>query len=403
MGDFIRFDHHHDGIDRRGFLTCMAWAGTGVLWAASGGVLRSNVLGSGSATRADHSFTFVQISDSHIGFNKEANHDVVATLGEAIGRINALPQPPDFVIHTGDLTHLSKPIEFDTLDQALRSVKTDHIFFVPGEHDVIGDHGAQFRQRHGQGTVGNGWFSFDHHGVHFVCLVNVMDLRAGGLGLLGDEHLAWLSHDLESQRTSTPIVVFAHIPLWSVYPDWGWATDDGARAMSYLKRFGSVTVLNGHIHQTVQKIEGNVTFHTAMSTAFPQPSPGSAPSPGPMTVPADRLRQVLGVTDVTYVQQRQALAVVDEPLAAGVPSGAAVEITIGNFRFSQAETSIARGTEVTWVNRDDMPHTVVASDSSFASPALDTGDHFSHVFDRPGTCAYYCSIHPKMTGRIVVR
>jgi 3',5'-cyclic-AMP phosphodiesterase len=315
MGDVIRFDHHRDGIDRRGFLSCMAWTGTGLLWSVAGGTLSSRMLEPGAAARAAGSFSFVQISDTHIGFNKAANQDVVSTLREAIGRINALPARPDFVIHTGDLTHLSKPAEFDTLDQVLREVKTDHVAFVPGEHDVLGDQGAQFRQRYRRDATGAGWFAFDHHGVHFVGLVNVMDLQAGGLGRLGSEQLAWLERDLAARSASTPIVVFAHIPLWAVYPEWGWATEDSAQAMTYLRRFGSVTVLNGHIHQTLQKVEGKVTFHTAMSTAFPQPHPGAAESPGPMTVPAGELPHLLGVTDVTYVQRRQPLAIVDSPLA----------------------------------------------------------------------------------------
>jgi 3',5'-cyclic AMP phosphodiesterase CpdA len=315
MAEFIQVDHHRDGIDRRGFLSCMAWAGAGVLWTGRGGVLGSTVLEAGKPGGTAAGFSFVQISDSHIGFNKEANADVVATLREAIARINALPAAPDFVIHTGDLTHLSKPSEFDTLDQLLREVKTSRIFFVPGEHDVLGDQGAQFRERHGRDTVGNGWYSFDHRGVHFVGLVNVLDLKAGGLGLLGDTQLDWLKRDLAGRGASTPIVVFAHMPLWAAYPEWGWATEDSVQAMGYLRRFGSVTVLNGHIHQVLQKVEGRVTFHTAMSTAFPQPRPGTAPSPGPMTVPAGELRHLLGLTDVNYVQRRHALAVIDSALA----------------------------------------------------------------------------------------
>ncbi len=317
MGKYIDHDHNHDGIDRRGFLECMAWAGTGMLWAAASGVLTSRTLGAAARPHASAAtFTFAQISDSHIGFNKEANTDVVATLREAVNRINALPSPPDFVIHTGDLTHLSKPGEFDTLDQVLKELKTGHVFFVPGEHDVLEDNGAQFLERHGKGTRGHGWHSFDHRGVHFIGLVNVVDLRAGGLGRLGSDQLEWLERDVKRLSSSTPIVVFAHIPLWTIYPAWGWGTDDSQQALSYLRRFGSVTVLNGHIHQTMQKVEGRVTFHTAMSTAFPQPAPGTAPSPGPLKVPADQLRHVLGLTKVDYVQHAHALAIVDTPLDA---------------------------------------------------------------------------------------
>jgi len=317
MADIIRENLDKDGIDRRGFLKCMAWAGTGTLCVMQGGVLKSFAFGpahkiDAAAMKAD--FAFAQISDSHIGFDKPANPDVTATLQEAISKLNALPAAPDFVLHTGDLSHLAKASEFDTLDQALKTVRTDKIYFVPGEHDVLNDNGEQFRARYGKGTLGDGWQSFDHKGVHFIGLVNVMNLKAGGLGSLGAEQLEWLKKDLKGLKHSTPIVVFAHVPLWSVYPQWGWGTDDSAQALSYLKKFGSVSVLNGHIHQVMQKVEGNVTFHTAMSTAFPQPAPGQAPSPGPMKVPAEKLRTVLGVSAINFVRGKHTLAVVDERL-----------------------------------------------------------------------------------------
>jgi 3',5'-cyclic AMP phosphodiesterase CpdA len=314
---FIRHDHNDDGLDRRGFLKCMAWAGTGMVWTVSGGLLGSTLLPARAvaAEAAKGSFSFVQISDSHIGFNKEGiNTDVSGTLKQAIARINALPQPPDFVLHTGDLTHLAAAEEFDTLDQLLKSAKTQQIFFVPGEHDVTGDNGKLYLERFGRNSRGHGWHSFDHHGVHFIGLVNVVDIQQNGLGSLGREQLEWLEDDLKGRSTETPIVVFAHIPLWEVYPQWGWGTKDGAQALSYVKRFGSVTILNGHIHQTMKKVEGQVTFHTAMSTAFPQPEPGKAPKPGPLKVEAGKLRGYLGITAVDYVESNHSLAVVDSTL-----------------------------------------------------------------------------------------
>jgi 3',5'-cyclic-AMP phosphodiesterase len=322
MGDFIKKDLNPDGLDRRGFLKCMAWAGTGTLCVLQAGVLKTYALGSTGQPVMPHEkmpvkgeISFVQISDSHIGFDKAANPDVTATLQAAIDKVNALPMRPEFVLHTGDITHLSKPSEFDTLDQALKGLRTDKIFYVPGEHDVLNDNGEQYRDRFARGSIGDGWYSFDHKGAHFIGLVNVMNLKAGGLGTLGHEQLEWLEKDVKALKASTPIVVFAHIPLWSVYPQWGWGTDDSEQALSYLKRFGSVTVLNGHIHQTMQKVEGNVTFHTAMSTAFPQPAPGTAPSPGPMKVPAEKLRSVLGVTEVNFVRGKHTLAtILDSPL-----------------------------------------------------------------------------------------
>jgi 3',5'-cyclic AMP phosphodiesterase CpdA len=225
-----------------------------------------------------------------------------------------MPHKPDFIIHTGDLSQLSKPSEFDTLDQVLKGASAKQIYFVPGEHDMLTDNGEQFLQRYGKGTKGTGWYSFDQKGVHFVGLVNVANLKAGGMGSLGHEQMEWLEDDLKGRSASTPIVLFAHIPLWTIYPDWGWGTDDSEQALSYVKRFGSVTVLNGHIHQIMQKVEGKVSFHTAMSTAFPQPAPGTAPSAGPMKVPADQLQRVLGITDVNYLVSGRSLAIVDSPL-----------------------------------------------------------------------------------------
>ena len=283
-----------------------------------GGVLKSfsmSRLGDFDAKKMAGELSFVQISDSHMGFNKPANPDVTGTLKAAVDKINGLSTPPQFLLHTGDISHLSKPEEFDTVDQILKGASAKDVFFVPGEHDVLNDDGKQYLERYGKNTKGAGWYSFDQKGVHFIGLVNVLNLKAGGLGTLGSEQLAWMEDDVKHLKSSTPIVVFAHIPLWSVYPDWGWGTQDSAEALGYLKKFGSVTVLNGHIHQTMQKVEGNVTFHTAMSTAFPQPAPGSAPSPGPMKVPDDQLRKVLGITDVNYTQGKHALAVVDSTLA----------------------------------------------------------------------------------------
>lgn len=324
MDDHIKHDHSTDGVDRRGFLKCMAWAGAGTLLVVNGGVTKSFAL-SDLERQSRHELkgelSFVQISDSHIGFNKPANTDVISTLRTAIDKINALPTPPAFILHTGDLTHLSKDSEFDTLEQNLKDIKTDRIFYVPGEHDVLTDDGKQFRERFAKGSSGDGWYSFDRSGTHFIGLVNVMNLKAGGLGSLGHDQLEWLENDVKHLKHSTPIVLFAHIPLWSAYPEWGWGTDDSAQALSYLKKFGSVTVLNGHIHQVMQKVEGRVTFHTAMSTAFPQPAPGSAPSAGPMKVPDDKLRGLLGITDVNAVRGKHSLAIIDSTLESQDHSG----------------------------------------------------------------------------------
>jgi len=304
-------------LSRRGALECMVWAGTGILWTLSGGVPKSlGLIGDALAAEAS-AFTFLQISDSHIGFNKPANPDALGTLREAIGKVKELvvKTRPAFMIHTGDITHLSQPDEFDNADQIIGEAKLK-VHYVPGEHDVIDEGlGKAYLARYGKGTMGAGWYSFDDHGVHFIGLVNVVDLKAGGLGRLGADQLAWLADDLKDKSSSTPIVVFAHIPLWTVYAQWGWGTDDGLQALNLLKRFGSVTVLNGHIHQIVQKVEGNMTFHTARSTCFPQPAPGTAPAPGPMTVPADQLRSMLGIASVEVRIGDKPLAITDTTLA----------------------------------------------------------------------------------------
>jgi 3',5'-cyclic-AMP phosphodiesterase len=306
----------HDS-KRRDFLKCMAWAGTGALFAFEGGIASSVALdGAVAATprRSAKALTFVQVSDSHIGFNKPPNADARATFREAIAKVKALPVQPDFIIHTGDVSQLSRDDEFDDADQMLKETGLP-VFFIPGEHDMLDDNpGTGFFTRFGQ-KDGRRWHSFDHAGVHFVALVNVADLKPGGMGNLGPEQLAWLKADLAARSSSTPIVVFAHIPLWTLYADWGWGTDDSAEALKLLARFGSVTVLNGHIHQITQKVEGRIHFHTARSTAFPQPAPGTAPAPGPLKVPPDQLRSMLGITDAMLVTGRDRIALIDSTLS----------------------------------------------------------------------------------------
>jgi Icc protein len=423
--NFIMSAESDDGLDRRGFLRCMAWAGTGLAWGLKGGIPTSFPV-SRMAFMSDtelKSIFFVQISDSHIGFNKEANKDVTATLQEAVSKVNSLPQSPALVLHTGDITQLAKAEEFDTANEVLKELKTDRVFYVPGEHDVATDNGASYLQRYGKGTKGGGWYSFDHSGVHFVGLVNVLNLKAGGLGSLGAEQIDWLKKDLSGLSSSTPLVLFAHVPLWTVYPEWGWGTDDSEQALQLIKRFGSATVLNGHIHQIMQKVEGHIAFHTAMSTAFPQPTPGTAPSPGPMKVDPERLKSVLGITDVTFVPGRSMLAVVDATLSGQPPAFDAAthdamsqkqrqrknlelgptEIGIDNFQFTPPTLTLKAGSKVTWINKDDVPHLIVNTQGRFkASGILDTDQRYSVTLTKPGSYDYFCSLHPKMQGKVIV-
>jgi 3',5'-cyclic-AMP phosphodiesterase len=308
-------------LERRGLLKCMAWTGTGVVWTLTGGVPRTiGLLGSAAAAEmAPGALSFVQISDSHIGFHLPPNPDPTGTLGEAIAKIKAMPAQPAFLVHTGDISHLSKAEQWDTAEEVIKGAGRQ-VFYIPGEHDVAdAGNGKAYRERFGRQTQGRGWYSFDVAGVHFVGLINVFDFAPGfksaGLARLGDDQLEWLEKDVAGRSASTPIVVLAHLPLWTIYEPWGWGTADAGQALGYLKRFGSVTVLNGHIHQIIQKVEGNVTFHTADSTAFPQPAPGAAPAPGPMKqVPAGELRKYLGVRTVDYVRSRSAPALIDRTL-----------------------------------------------------------------------------------------
>jgi 3',5'-cyclic-AMP phosphodiesterase len=314
-------DRENAGPDRRGALKCLAWAGTGALFSINGGIASS--LGLEAALAATTNvpknkstpLSFVQISDSHIGFRKPANPDPLATLRETIARIKALPTPPAFVLHTGDITHLATPEQFDMAQSMLSEIGVP-VHFVPGEHDIVdGNDPRPYLARFGKGTLGDGWYSFDAGGTHFIALVNAIHLRENGMGSLGVEQLSWLRSDIAPLSASTPIVVFAHFPMWALFPQWGFATADAAAAVTMLRRFGSVTVLNGHIHQIQQRIEGHVMFHTARSTAFPQPAPGDGPGPGPLLLPAEQLRGSLGFTSVKTRIGQEPIAVIDSTLA----------------------------------------------------------------------------------------
>lgn len=302
-------------IDRRGLLKCGAWAGAGVLWTVRGGIAASSLLGAEVSAAVTRDLSFVQISDSHIGFHRPENPDVAATLRQTIAKIRALPRQPDFVVHTGDITHLSTPQQFDDAQQILSDLRAP-IHFVPGEHDTQDPgNGREFLNRFGAHTRGDGWYSFDQAGVHFMALVNVVHLNPGGFGGLGPEQIAWIRDDVAHLRSSTPIVVFAHMPMWSLYPQWGWGTQDADAALEPLRRFGSVTVLNGHVHQIQQHVEGNIRFHTAHPTAYPQPAPGSAPSPGPMLVSAEQLPSFLGLRRLAVRRGAGPLAITETTLA----------------------------------------------------------------------------------------
>lgn len=392
------------GFSRRRAMKCLMWGSAGVLWTLDGGVPKPFALGSGPQGAAQaaptRAFRFGQISDSHIGFKAPANPDPPGTLAAALTQLSA--GQPSFLIHTGDVSHLSRPEQFDTAAEIMKQSRRE-VFYVPGEHDTIGDDGRLFFQRFGRARTTGGWYSFDSHGVHFIGLVNVVGLKPGGLGTLGAAQRQWLEDDLRGRSSSTPLVIFAHMPLWSIYPQWGWGTDDAAAALSHVQRFGSVTVLNGHIHQVIQKVEGDVTYHTACSTAFPQPTPGHGPGPMPLAVPAGELRSMLGVRQVEFIAGRVRLA--DATLADRPGAAIRSQVTIRNYSFLPGTLTIGRGTTVVWINRDGDAHTITSSSGpgKFQSPGLDTGETFAFTFDEPGTYRYFCSVHPYMRGTVIVR
>jgi 3',5'-cyclic AMP phosphodiesterase CpdA len=303
-------------ISRRSALKCLAYGSAGTLFTLASGVLvpvdlAQAATGKGATGRP----LFLQISDTHIGFNKEANPDVSGTLMRTIELVNRMPEAPALTIHTGDITHLSKPSEFELAQQMLSGLRAGDLHTVPGEHDTTDPSVNEYFSRFGKVSDNKGYYSFDHGGVHFMALINVLEFKAGGLGTLGEAQLAWATADLKARSASTPIVVFAHMPLWTIDEPWGWGTGDAEPLIAQLRRFGSVTILNGHIHQIVQKVEGNITYHTARSTAYPQPAAGVGAGPGPLKVPADELATLLGVTSVAKLRHPPTLALTDETLA----------------------------------------------------------------------------------------
>jgi Icc protein len=277
-------------MKRSDFLQHVGWTGAGLSFALGvGGLFEPR-----PAEARGNAFSFVQLSDSHIGFHQPANQDVAGTLARAVERVNALSPQPAFVVHTGDLTHLAKAEQFATVKSILGTLRAP-LVTIPGEHDVIGD-AKNYFAAFGRPDAPRGWYSWDQGGAHFIALVNVFDFEK--MGVLGTEQLDWLAKDLAAQKTDTPIVVFGHVPLYALYPAWGWTTDDGARALALLARFSAVTVLNGHIHQIVTHAEGNVRFFTAAPTAYPLPAPGAADHPSPLVVPPDHLLAALGYRSV---------------------------------------------------------------------------------------------------------
>ncbi|KAA0022806.1 metallophosphoesterase [Antrihabitans cavernicola] len=303
-------------MSRRQLMRHTAWFGAAVGLTVVGGEVLSHVGGTpiSSAATDRPTLRFAQVSDSHIGFQGAANTNVVDTFGEAISQVNSLGYTPDFVIHTGDLTHLATPEQFDQAKQMMKSLNTPHVFTVPGEHDSTDDGGQRYRDAFGKGSRGDGWYSFDVAGVHVIALVNTLHMTL--LGHLGQDQLDWMRKDVAGLSSDTPIIVFSHIPLFAMYPQWGWGTDDSTQALSYLRRFASVTCLNGHVHQLFTKTDGNITFYSGTTTAYALPKPGEpgVTVPKPVTLPAGKLHAALGIREVSYMKGQQVLAIKDQAL-----------------------------------------------------------------------------------------
>jgi len=278
---------------RRGdFLAHVAWTGAGIAYTLGA----EGLLAGRAVAAATGAVEFVQISDSHIGFKQAANPDVAGTLQMAVDAINAMPSRPAFVVHTGDITHLSTAAQFDDARAILSQLKAP-LIALPGEHDVLGNDVAGYMKAFRiPGSKPGGWSSWDANGIHYVAVLNVFNFE--NMGILGSEQLDWLAKDLSGISASTPVVVFTHVPLYALYPDWGWTTEDGSKALALLQRFDHVTVLNGHIHQIVTHQEGNIRFASADATAYPQPKPGAAPKPGPVTLPRSELLRAIGYRTV---------------------------------------------------------------------------------------------------------
>jgi 3',5'-cyclic-AMP phosphodiesterase len=290
-------------MQRRKFIEHVSWTGLGIAWAVgANGLFTACQVEEPTAQKSSTAspFSFVQISDTHIGFHKPANEHVTDTLQKTINAINALLAPPAFVVHTGDISHLSKPEEFDLAKQLLSQLKVP-LFTLPGEHDTIGDRGKAYEEAFPRKDVREGLQSWDQAGIHFVSLTNVLDFGTTGSGKLGQAQLDVLAKDLAGQKPDTPLVIFSHIPLYDLYPKWGWATADSAQLLSLLARFASVTVLTGHIHQVIEHSEGNIRFHTATTTAYPLPAPGHGEKPAPVNLPKNSLLAAIGFRTVEVI------------------------------------------------------------------------------------------------------
>jgi hypothetical protein len=295
------------GKTRREFIQLLGVGGA-VFASGLAGACNRMVRGGGGDPGDD--FFFVQLSDTHWGFKGPPNPEAANTLRQAVAAVNALPHDPDFVVFTGDLTHTTdddaerrrRLREFQEIVSALRVRKR---YFMPGEHDASLDRGKAFEE-----TFGRMHYSFDHKGVHFAVLDNVSDPAAA----IGDAQVDWLRSDLKPLRADAPIVVFTHRPLFDLYPQWDWATKDGARAIDLLQQWKNVTVFYGHIHQEHHFTTGRIAHHAAQSLIFPLPPPGSQPKRAPVPWDPAHPGRGLGFRGVEADQARAAWRLTERSL-----------------------------------------------------------------------------------------
>jgi len=297
-------------IDRREFLKL---AGFGGAVFASGLGLAGCAAG-GAASKADaEEFYFVQLSDTHWGFEGPPNPDAKGTLKKAVGAVNALSEPPDFIVFTGDLTHTTddpkvRRQRMAEFREIVAPLKVKNVHFMPGEHDAALDRGEAYQEFFGKMN-----YTFDHKGVHFIALDNVSDPGAS----IGDAQLQWLAADLRKLPREARIVVLTHRPLFDLYPQWDWATRDGAQAVALLMPFPNVTVFYGHIHQENHYLTGHIAHHAAKSLIFPLPAPGSQPKRAPLAWDPAQPYRGLGFRDVEADVKRATYRIDEMPVVRG--------------------------------------------------------------------------------------
>jgi hypothetical protein len=293
-------------VDRREFLKL---AGVGGAVFASGLAGCAGMAGAGRAGGDD--FYFVQLSDTHWGFKGPAvNPDAGGTLQKAVASVNALSDKPDFIVFTGDLTHTTddpkerrrRLAEFRDIVSRLDN---KNVRFMPGEHDASLDHGQAWKE-----FFGPSYYSFDHKGVHFIAVDNVSDPAAK----IGEAQLAWLKADIGKQAQDAPIVVLTHRPLFDLYPQWDWATKDGAQAIDLLMPYRNVTVFYGHIHQEHHHMTGHIAHHSAKSLIFPLIPPGSKPKREPIPWDAAQPYKGLGFRGIEAELKKPAYEITEYPV-----------------------------------------------------------------------------------------